>query len=104
MSTDRSSRIDHRQFPTDATPPRHDRRGSAALFVAADRNVICGGSTLDSFCRIPGFSGTTQIATSAPTASSTGDRRAIFDANITTDLPSRFEPEWNTIEVNSTRS
>ncbi len=53
----------------------------------------------DWFCRVTGFNGTTQVATSAP--SGTLDRTVTvrFDANTGPGLPWRFEPERNAIAV-----
>jgi cytochrome c oxidase assembly protein subunit 11 len=53
----------------------------------------------DWFCRVTGFAGTTQVATSAP--STVLDRKVTvrFDANVGPGLPWRFEPEVNSIEV-----
>jgi cytochrome c oxidase assembly protein subunit 11 len=51
------------------------------------------------FCRVTGFNGTTQVATSLP--SGVLDRKITvrFDANTGPGLPWRFEPEVNSIEV-----
>jgi len=51
------------------------------------------------FCRTTGFNGTTQVATSAPSA--TLERRIAvrFDANVSGGLPWKFEPEQNEITV-----
>jgi cytochrome c oxidase assembly protein subunit 11 len=51
------------------------------------------------FCRVTGFNGTTQVATSGP--SGIVDRKVTvrFDANVGPGLPWRFEPEVNSIEV-----
>jgi len=51
------------------------------------------------FCRVTGFNGTTQVATSAP--STILDRKITvrFDANVGPGLPWRFEPEVNSIET-----
>jgi len=51
------------------------------------------------FCRVTGFNGTTQVATSAP--ATVLDRKIMvrFDANIGAGLPWRFEPEVNAIEA-----
>jgi cytochrome c oxidase assembly protein subunit 11 len=53
----------------------------------------------DWFCRVTGFNGTTQVATSGP--SHVIDRKVTvrFDANVGPGLPWRFEPEVNSIEV-----
>jgi cytochrome c oxidase assembly protein subunit 11 len=53
----------------------------------------------DWFCRVTGFNGTTQVATSAP--DSIVDRKVTvrFDGNVGPGLPWRFEPEVNSVEV-----
>jgi cytochrome c oxidase assembly protein subunit 11 len=53
------------------------------------------------FCRATGFNGTTQVATSAPSAAPLGRRIAVrFDSNVAGGLPWKFEPEQTEIEVN----
>ncbi|MBI4274065.1 MAG: cytochrome c oxidase assembly protein [Rhizobiales bacterium] len=51
------------------------------------------------FCRVTGFNGTTQVATSAP--DHVLDRKVIvrFDANVGAGLPWKFAPEQNSIQV-----
>jgi cytochrome c oxidase assembly protein subunit 11 len=51
------------------------------------------------FCRVTGFAGTTQVATSAPGA--VLDRRITvrFDGNVMNGLPWKFAPEQNAIDV-----
>ena len=51
------------------------------------------------FCRVTGFNGTTQVATSLP--SGVLDRRIAvrFDANVMPGLPWKFEPEKTEINV-----
>jgi cytochrome c oxidase assembly protein subunit 11 len=52
------------------------------------------------FCRATGFNGTTQVATSAPSAAPLERRIAIrFDSNVAGGLPWKFEPEQTEIEV-----
>lgn len=52
------------------------------------------------FCRATGFNGTTQVATSAPSAAPLGRKIAIrFDSNVASGLPWKFEPEKTEIEV-----
>jgi cytochrome c oxidase assembly protein subunit 11 len=52
-------------------------------------------------CRATGFNGTTQVATSAPSASPLARRIAVrFDSNVAGGLPWKFEPEQTEIEVN----
>ena len=52
------------------------------------------------FCRATGFNGTTQVATSAPSAAPLGRKIAIrFDSNVASGLPWKFEPEKTEIDV-----
>jgi cytochrome c oxidase assembly protein subunit 11 len=52
------------------------------------------------FCRATGFNGTTQVATSAPSAAPLARKVAVrFDSNVVGGLPWKFEPEQTEIEV-----
>ena len=51
------------------------------------------------FCRVTGFNGTTQVATSGPGVVLDQKITIRFDANTGPGLPWRFEPEQKTIEV-----
>ena len=52
------------------------------------------------FCRATGFNGTTQVATSAPSAAPLERRIAIrFDSNVAGGLPWKFEPEQTEINI-----
>jgi cytochrome c oxidase assembly protein subunit 11 len=52
------------------------------------------------FCRATGFNGTTQVATSAPSAAPLARKIAIrFDSNVAGGLPWKFEPEQTEIEI-----
>ena len=51
------------------------------------------------FCRVTGFNGTTQVATSGPGVVLDQKITVRFDANTGPGLPWRFEPEQKTIEV-----
>jgi cytochrome c oxidase assembly protein subunit 11 len=52
------------------------------------------------FCRATGFNGTTQVATSAPSAAPLERKIAVrFDSNVAGGLPWKFEPEQTEIEV-----
>src|ERR1700730_18635456 len=51
------------------------------------------------FCRATGFQGTTQVATSAPGNVMNAKIRIGFDANVTGNLPWRFEPDQTSIEA-----
>jgi len=52
------------------------------------------------FCRTTGFNGTTQVATSAPSAAPIERKISVrFDANVAGGLPWKFEPEQTEIEI-----
>jgi cytochrome c oxidase assembly protein subunit 11 len=52
------------------------------------------------FCRATGFNGTTQVATSAPSAAPLARKVAVrFDSNVAPGLPWKFEPEQTEIEI-----
>jgi cytochrome c oxidase assembly protein subunit 11 len=52
------------------------------------------------FCRVTGFNGTTQVATSAPATGPLARNIAVrFDANVGPGLPWKFEPEQTEIEI-----
>jgi cytochrome c oxidase assembly protein subunit 11 len=52
------------------------------------------------FCRATGFNGTTQVATSAPSAAPLTRKVAVrFDSNVAPGLPWKFEPEQTEIEI-----
>jgi cytochrome c oxidase assembly protein subunit 11 len=52
------------------------------------------------FCRATGFNGTTQVATSAPSAAPLSRKIAVrFDSNVAGGLPWKFEPEKTEIEI-----
>jgi len=68
-----------------------------ALMVAASYAAV---PFYNWFCRTTGFNGTTQVATSAPSAAPLTRRIAVrFDANVAPGLPWKFEPEQTEIEV-----
>jgi cytochrome c oxidase assembly protein subunit 11 len=53
------------------------------------------------FCRTTGFNGTTQVATSAPSAAPLSRKITVrFDSNVAPGLPWKFEPEQTEIELN----
>jgi len=73
---------------------------SCGLFVAFMVGAAYAAVPLyDWFCRTTGFNGTTQVATSGPSASIGRKVTVRFDANLGPGLPWRFEPEQNSIEV-----
>jgi cytochrome c oxidase assembly protein subunit 11 len=91
--------------PPSQKPPRTVRDiavASACGFVVA---LMVGASyaavpLYNWFCRVTGFNGTTQVATSAPTAAPNARTVAIrFDSNIAGGLPWKFEPEQTEIQV-----
>jgi cytochrome c oxidase assembly protein subunit 11 len=52
------------------------------------------------FCRATGFNGTTQVATSTPSAVPLARKISVrFDSNVAGGLPWKFEPEQTEIEV-----
>lgn len=51
------------------------------------------------FCQVTGFGGTTQRADSAPGAVAAGPIGVRFDANISSALPWKFEPEQERVRV-----
>jgi cytochrome c oxidase assembly protein subunit 11 len=52
------------------------------------------------FCRVTGFNGTTQVATSAPSSGPLARKIAVrFDANVGPGLPWKFDPEQTEIEI-----
>ncbi len=54
----------------------------------------------DWFCRMTGFNGTTQVATSLPTGAPLGRTIAVrFDSNVAGGLPWKFTPEQTEINV-----
>jgi cytochrome c oxidase assembly protein subunit 11 len=73
---------------------------SCGLFVAVMVGAAYAAVPLyDWFCRVTGFNGTTQVATSAPGMVLDHKITVRFDANTGPGLPWRFEPEQKTIEV-----
>jgi cytochrome c oxidase assembly protein subunit 11 len=80
------------------TPQQGKRAKRTALFASA---VVAGMTGLafaavplyDAFCRITGYGGTTQEATSAPTQILERRIEVRFDANTAPDLPVEFAPK-----------
>ncbi|MEZ5939154.1 MAG: cytochrome c oxidase assembly protein [Hyphomonadaceae bacterium] len=60
--------------------------GMVALSFAAE-------PLYSTFCRVTGFGGTTQVATTAPTAATDRPIRVRFDANVASGLPLKFRAE-----------
>jgi len=73
---------------------------SCGVFVAAMVGAAYASVPLYNwFCRVTGFNGTTQVATSAPGTVLDHKITVRFDANTGPGLPWRFEPEQRSIEV-----
>ncbi len=81
---------------------RRDLAVAAAcgLFAAAMVGAAYAAVPLyNLFCRATGFEGTTQVAKSAPTKVLDRKIKIRFDANVTGNLPWRFEPDQTQIEA-----
>jgi cytochrome c oxidase assembly protein subunit 11 len=89
-------------------PPRPAHRSNRDVVVAS----ICGfvvalmvGASYAAvpfynwFCRVTGFNGTTQVATSTPDKALARRIAIRFDSNVSGGLPWKFEPEKTEIEV-----
>src|SRR5260221_488757 len=91
--------------PTPATP-RLSRDALVAAICGAVVALMVGASYAavpfyNWFCRATGFNGTTQVATSLPSAAPLTRRIAVrFDSNVAPGLPWKFEPERTEVEVN----
>jgi cytochrome c oxidase assembly protein subunit 11 len=105
----RSTRIDREpdamsgQNSRDTKPQRRrDLAVAAACGVFAATMVGAAYAAVpfyNWFCRATGFQGTTQVATSAPASILERKVRIRFDANVTGNLPWRFEPDRTSIEA-----
>ena len=89
--------------PRDTTPQRRrDLAVAAACGVFAATMVGAAFAAVpfyNWFCRAPGFQGTTQVATAAPANVLERKIRIRFDANVTGNLPWRFQPDQTSIEA-----
>jgi len=87
--------------PQRSTPVRDVVVASACgAFVALMIGAAYAAVPLyDWFCRVTGFNGTTQVATSAPGQISDRMVTVRFDANVGPGLPWRFVPERNEIKA-----
>src|SRR6201994_3057548 len=102
--------MDRNTAPSPTTSPKASRRGLTRDAMVAS---ICGfvvvfmvGASYAAvpfynwFCRATGFNGTTQVATSIPSAKPLARTMAIrFDSNVAGGLPWKFEPEKTEIQV-----
>jgi cytochrome c oxidase assembly protein subunit 11 len=74
--------------------------GACGVFVAAMVGLAYASVPFyDWFCRVTGFGGRPQIATSAPQGVLGRTISVRFDANVSGGLPWRFVPEQNSIRV-----
>jgi cytochrome c oxidase assembly protein subunit 11 len=91
---------------TPVTPRRLTRDALVAAICGAVVALMVGASYAavpfyNWFCRATGFNGTTQVATSTPTAAPLARKIAVrFDSNVAPGLPWKFEPEQTEIEIN----
>jgi cytochrome c oxidase assembly protein subunit 11 len=73
---------------------------SCGVFVAGMVSLAYASVPFyDWFCRVTGFGGRPQVATSAPQGTVGRTVTVRFDGNVGAGLPWRFEPEQNSIEV-----
>ena len=86
-----------------ATPLRRDKMVAMACGLCVAFMVGAAYAAVpfyNWFCRTTGFNGTTQVATSAPSAAPLARTIAVrFDSNVAAGLPWKFEPEQTWIEV-----
>ena len=74
--------------------------GACGVFVAGMVGLSYASVPFyDWFCRVTGFGGRPQIATSVPQGALGRTVTVRFDANVGGGLPWRFEPEQNSIDV-----
>jgi cytochrome c oxidase assembly protein subunit 11 len=91
---------DHR--PAKPHSPRRDAIVAAACGACVALMVGAAYAAVpfyNWFCRVTGFNGTTQVATSAPARVLERTVTVRFDANVGAGLPWRFTPEQNAIVV-----
>jgi len=90
--------------PTTTRKPRN-RRDTAVAAVCGFVVALMVGAAYAAvpfynwFCRVTGFNGTTQVATTSPTFELDRKVAVRFDANVSGGLPWKFEPEQTEIEV-----
>ena len=94
------------ELSSNQAPPRRLGRDAVVASICGFVVVLMVGASYAAvpfynwFCRTTGFNGTTQVATSAPSATPLTRRIAIrFDSNVAGGLPWKFEPEQTEIEV-----
>jgi cytochrome c oxidase assembly protein subunit 11 len=105
--------IEMEHEPTMPQPPTRSPKAAPRLGRDAVVAALCGlvvvlmvGASYAAvpfynwFCRATGFNGTTQVATSAPSAAPLERKIAVrFDSNVAPGLPWKFEPEQTEIEI-----
>jgi cytochrome c oxidase assembly protein subunit 11 len=105
--------IEMEREPTMPQPPTESPKAAPRLGRDAVVAALCGlvvvlmvGASYAAvpfynwFCRATGFNGTTQVATSAPSAAPLERKIAVrFDSNVAPGLPWKFVPEQTEIEV-----
>jgi cytochrome c oxidase assembly protein subunit 11 len=105
--------IEMEHEPTMPQPPTRSPKAAPRLGRDAVVAALCGlvvvlmvGASYAAvpfynwFCRATGFNGTTQVATSAPSAAPLERKIAVrFDSNVAPGLPWKFVPEQTEIEV-----
>jgi cytochrome c oxidase assembly protein subunit 11 len=101
-----TNRPAHPGLPSNQASPRRLGRDAVVASICGFVVVLMVGASYAAvpfynwFCRATGFNGTTQVATSAPSATPLTRRIAIrFDSNVAPGLPWKFEPEQTEIEV-----
>src|SRR5262245_23321424 len=90
--------------PSSPRPARRRRDAAVAAGCGAFVAMMVGAAYAAVpfytwFCRVTGFAGTTQVATSAPAQVLDRKITVRFDANVIGGLPWRFQPEQTATEV-----
>ncbi len=89
----------------DPRQPRASRRDLLVAFACGGFVAVMVGVSFAAvplyswFCRTTGFGGTTQVAKTAPTQTSSRTVTVRFNSNIAAGLPWSFEPERRTIDL-----
>src|ERR1700723_4065907 len=101
-----TNRPAHPELPSNQASPRRLGRDAVVASICGFVVVLMVGASYaavplyNGFCRATGFNGTTQVATSAPSAAPLARRIAVrFDSNVAGGLPWKFEPEQTEIEI-----
>src|ERR1700723_3920322 len=101
-----TNRPAHPELPSNQASPRRLGRDAVVAAICGFVVVFMVGAAYASvpfynwFCRATGFNGTTQVATSAPSAAPLARTIAVrFDSNVAGGLPWKFETEQTEIEI-----